>query len=263
MDYPLYPIPGFAEPVSSLTHFFGVLLSLAMGVFLIRRGWGELGRLASLLVFVFSCVFLFSMSGTYHLLEPGTTARAVLQRLDHAAIFVLIAGTMTPPHAILYRGWQRNLILGAIWALTATFITLKMVFFESVPEWLSLGGYLSMGWLGFFTAMHLWWKYGWHAIFPYLRWVYIGAMAYTVGAVLEFLRWPTLIYGVVGPHELFHIAVLFGAGSHGFFIYKLAAGVNFPTMEERRRARLRRLQRQAKLYAARRFGRAPKTTDLP
>ena len=52
-------------------------------------------------------VFLLSMSGVYHMMESGGTARAVMGRLDHSAIFVLIAGTFTPVHGILFRGWAR------------------------------------------------------------------------------------------------------------------------------------------------------------
>lgn len=256
MDYPIYPLPGIAEPVSSLTHFGGAVVSVIISVFLIKRGWGNLGRLASIVVFVGSCVFLFSMSGTYHLLEPGTTARAVFQRLDHAAIFALIAGTMTPAHAILHKGWIRIGSLAFIWGAATTGIIIKTVFFEDVPEWLSLGMYLGMGWLGFFTALHMWWRHGWSAMLPFLRPVYAGAMAYTVGAILEFFRWPTLVYGVVGPHELFHIFVLVGAGSHWLFVYMIAGGVTLPSLEERRLERIRRVQRQARVLLSRRLRRS-------
>lgn len=251
MDYPLYPLPGIAEPVSSLTHFGGAVVSLLMGVFLLRRGWGSPDRMVSLIVFVGSCVFLFTMSGFYHLLEPGTTERAVFRRLDHAAIFVLIAGTMTPPHAILFKGWARAFILVFIWGIAITGITVKTAFFESVPEWLSLSGYLGMGWMNFFTAMYLWWRHGWSALLPFMRMVYAGALAYTLGALLEFFRWPTLIYGVVGPHELFHMFVLAGAAFHWAFIYMLAGGVRLPNIEARRRERLRRVEREARWWAKR------------
>ena len=90
------PIPGFSDPVSSLTHLAGAVVSAVLGAFLIYRGRGELRRVVSLAVFVFSCVLLLSLSGVYHLLSPHTAGRSVLMRLDHAAIFVLIAGSFTP-----------------------------------------------------------------------------------------------------------------------------------------------------------------------
>lgn len=65
------PIPGFSEPVSSLSHLLGAGLLIIPGYFLLRRGRGSASRLFVLGLFVFSCVFLLSMSGVYHLLSPA------------------------------------------------------------------------------------------------------------------------------------------------------------------------------------------------
>src|SRR5687767_13132626 len=100
---PMLSIPGFGDPVSSLTHLAAAVVFAILSGFLVARGRGDAGRAASLAVFAFSCVLLLSMSGVYHLLTPDTAARAVLMRLDHAAIFVLIAGSFTPIHVILLR----------------------------------------------------------------------------------------------------------------------------------------------------------------
>ena len=67
---------------------------------LLLRSRGCHGRLYSIGIFIFSVVFLLSMSGVFHLLEPGGEPRSVLRRLDHAAIFTLIAGTFTPDTCI-------------------------------------------------------------------------------------------------------------------------------------------------------------------
>ena len=106
----IYPIPGFAEPVSSLTHLLGAAVFAVLGIFMIRKGCGHAGRAVALAVFVVSVVFMFSMSGVYHLLTPGTTGRAVLQRLDHAGIFLLIAGSFTAAHAILVCGHLQHIL---------------------------------------------------------------------------------------------------------------------------------------------------------
>ncbi len=216
----IYPIPGFSEPVSSLSHLLGAGVYAVLSIFLLWRGRGSWSRLAFLGVFVFACVFLLSMSGVYHLLAPGGSGRAVLGRLDHAAIFVLIAGTFTPAHGILFRGWGRWGPLLLIWAMAATGITLKSIFFTRCPEWLGLLLYLSMGWLGAVSGVVIWRCYGHWLVRP-LIW---GALAYTAGAVLEFLRWPVLIPGVVGPHELFHVAVLLGISWHWEFVRRFASG---------------------------------------
>src|ERR1700733_4157820 len=124
------------------------------------KGRGDLSRTISLGVFAFSTVLLLSMSGTYHLLTPGTTGRDVLQRLDHGAIFVLIAGTFTPLHVILFRGVWRWAPLLVVWTAAIAGVTLKSVFFNDMAEWVGLLFYLGMGWLGVISGGELWRRHG-------------------------------------------------------------------------------------------------------
>jgi channel protein (hemolysin III family) len=220
-DYAIYPIPGFAEPFSSLSHLIGALVFASLTFFLVRRGRGHGASIVSLSVFAFSSVFLLSMSGVYHLLMPGGTARAVLMRLDHAAIFVLIAGTFTPVHIILFRDWWRWGMLGLIWIAAITALVLKAVFFSGFPDALGVALYVGLGWLGAVPGIALWRRFGFGFIRP-LLW---GALAYTIGPVVGAIYKPVLIPGVIGAHELFHIAVLMGLGFHWYFIHRLADSV--------------------------------------
>jgi channel protein (hemolysin III family) len=213
-------MPGFTEPVSSLSHLLGAGVFTFLGAFLLRRGRGSALRLAFLGVYAFSCVFLLAMSGVYHLLSFEGAPRAVLARLDHGAIFLLIAGTCTPAHGILFRGWGRWGMLLLIWSAAAAGIALKTVFFADVAEWVGLVAYLALGWLGVVSGVALWRRNGFAFIRPLLG----GGLAYTSGGVLEFLRWPVLIPGVLGAHELFHVAVLLGAGLHWKFVWQFAGG---------------------------------------
>lgn len=212
-------IAGFSDPVSSLTHLAGALVFSVLGIVLLRRGRGERGRMAALSVFAFTCVLLLSVSGVYHLLAPGTAGREVLKRLDHAAIFLLIAGSFTPVHAILFRGAWRWGMLAGIWGAAIAGLILKTVFFATMPEWLGLAMYLGLGWLGVISALALARQYGWRSIQSIL-W---GALAYTAGALIEFLRWPVLLAGIAGPHEIFHLAVLAGISCHWAFILGIAS----------------------------------------
>lgn len=209
-----YPIPGCFEPFSSLTHLMGAGVFAVLGVVLVRRGRGSVARQCSLGIFVFTCVFLLSMSGVFHSLEPGA-ARKVLQRLDHAGIFALIAGSFTPLHWMLFRGWGRWGVLVLMWTLAATGIIFKTIFFDSFPESLGLGLYLGMGWMGLGSGIALYRRYGFGLVRP-LLW---SGLSYSAGAVLEFLRWPVLAAGVVAAHELFHLAVLAGIGLHFRFLF--------------------------------------------
>jgi len=212
-------IPGFSDPVASLTHLAGAAAFAVLGGFLIARGQGEARRVVALSIFVFSCVLLLSLSGVYHLLTPKTAARGVLMRLDHAAIFVLIAGSFTPVHAILLRERWQNYLLGGIWGAALTGLVLKTVFFDTMPAWLGLLMYLGLGWLGLISTVALARRFGVRFILP-LVW---GALAYTLGALADFLLWPVLVPGVVGPHEVFHFAVLAGIGFHWWFIRGIAS----------------------------------------
>lgn len=210
-------IPGFSDPFSSISHLVGVLVFLFLGVKLIRLTDGHRGLLAAVSVFVFSVVFLLSMSGVFHLLEHESLGRGVLQRLDHAGIFALIAGTFTPIHCILFKGFWRWGFLLLIWGLAITGITLKSIFFNEFAEWLGLVFYLGLGWLGILSAYLTHRLHGFTIIKPLLY----GALAYTAGASLEFLRLPIVISGIIGPHELFHIAVLAGIAWHWQFVKNL------------------------------------------
>ena len=216
--HPIYSIPGFTEPFSSLSHLLAAGVFLILGIWLVVRGRGSFGRVFALGLFIFSSVFLLSMSGVFHLLSEGGTARAVLQRLDHAGIFLLIAGTFTPVHAILFKGWGRWGMLALVWVTAITAITLKTIFFADISESLGLAFFIGLGWIGAVSGMLLYRRYGYEFIKPLV----FGALAYTIGAVLEYLRFPEMIPGVMGPHEIFHIAVLFGLGFHFAFVFRFA-----------------------------------------
>ncbi|MDH5516808.1 MAG: hemolysin III family protein [Gammaproteobacteria bacterium] len=213
----IFSIPGFSDPFSSISHFLGAIFFLVYGIKLIKLSRQNISHLLTTIVFVFSAVFLLSMSSIYHLLEHQSTARDVLQRLDHAGIFALIAGTFTPVHGVLFKGFWRWGMVCIIWLLAITGITLKSIFFHEMAEWFGLMLYLGLGWVGILSAFLTHRLHGFAVIRPLIY----GALAYTVGASLEFLQLPIVIPGVLGPHELFHVAVLMGIGWHWLFIRNL------------------------------------------
>jgi len=214
---PTLSIAGLADPFSSLSHLLAVPVLLVLGYRMLRRGAGDAGRVAALTVFVLAAVLLLAMSGVFHLLPVGSDGRYVMQHLDHAAIFLLIAGTFTPVHGIVFRGFWRWGMLSFIWTFAVTAVSLKMVFFDDVPEWLGLSMYLGMGWVGLLSGFLLWRCCGSAFVRP-LLW---GALAYTLGAVVDFVRFPEIIPGILGWHELFHVAILAGIGWH----WRLIAGI--------------------------------------
>lgn len=213
----LYPISGFNDPFSSLSHLTAAAVFLVLSISLLRLGWGVKSRFIALSIFSFATVFMLLMSSVYHLLSPDGVGRVVLQRLDHSAIFILIVGTMTPIHQMLFKGFMRWGWLTLIWAIAITSIVLKTIFFTSFPEWLGLALFLSLGWLGAVTGGMLWYKRD----FAFVKLLLYGGLAYTVGAIVEFVQLPVMIPRVLEAHELFHIAVLIGLAFHWKFIYKI------------------------------------------
>jgi hemolysin III len=199
------------EPVSGLTHLAGVLLALVgLGVLLVRAsGAGRVDQFVAFGVFGCSLVALYAASTLYHLLpvSPATVAR--LRKLDHVAIFVLIAGTYTPICVLALEGGWSVGVLGLVWTLALCGGLLK-VFWMDAPRWLSVGLYLAMGWLAVIAASAIF-----QAVPPGgIAWILGGGLVYSVGAVIYGFKWPNLVPGVFGFHELWHLFVLAGSACH-------------------------------------------------
>ncbi len=218
------------DPFSAITHLLGALAFAIAGVFLLKRAdphW----RRWPLAIFVCSAILLLLASTLFHTLPSGSDARAVAKRLDHAAIFVLIAGTFTPIHMILFKGALRWGVLAFVWTSAITGLVLKIIFFNDVPETLGVSAYLALGWVGLFSMVIITKRWGARFVSPMV----LGGLAYTVGAVCEFTGQPTLISGVIQSHEVFHLAVLVGLGCHWMFIRRMSVG-EIPERLPRKRA---------------------------
>ena len=116
-----YSIGGFNDPMSSLSHLVGCVIFFVLAVFLLLSVRSK-SKSAFLFCLQFSVatLFMLSMSFVYHMMAVGGTARDVMLRLDVAAIFLLIAGTFTPIHGILFTGWKRSGILAMLWTIALT-----------------------------------------------------------------------------------------------------------------------------------------------
>jgi channel protein (hemolysin III family) len=208
---------GFSEPISSIVHLLSALFFLVAGTTMIYKSNLHRLPLAGMVIYIFCAVFLFSMSGVYHLLEKETTANYVLRILDHAGIYLMIAGSFTPFQLILLKGAKRWGVLIPIWILAITGLTLTAIFFDSMPEWLLLSFFIAMGWLSLFTVYFI------RKIdFLSVKYIFSGGVLYTVGAAFDFLRWPNLIDGVLAAHELFHLFITAAAMVHFKRIWDLS-----------------------------------------
>lgn len=215
-----HAIPGFYEPFSALTHLIGATAFAVYGVALLRRARGDRGRVAFLAVYVVSSVVLLATSGVFHTLPDGSTARAVLGRLDFAAIFMLIAGTHTPIQGLFFRGIARWLPLALMWSAVVVGSVFFSVYYHELPRGLGTGVFLTLGWIAGGSGLILWRRLGTRSLGLLIG----GGVAYSVGAVCMGRDWPTLVPGVIGPHELWHVAVLSAMWMHWHFFYSYAAG---------------------------------------
>lgn len=207
---------GCAEPMSSWLHLGGALIALMATPALARTARTDHGRL-TLVIFGLSAACALALSGAYHLQAPGTAGRDVMQRLDHAGIWLLIAATFTPVHAIAFKGLSRWGMLLFIWAAALAGIVLKTMYFHSFPTWLGLLLYLALGWLGVVSIMSLARRYPFRQLKPLL----VGGLLYSVGGILSVVEFPTIWPGVIGHHELFHVAVLLALAAHWRFMAAL------------------------------------------
>jgi channel protein (hemolysin III family) len=206
-----------SDPFSSLTHLAGAIAFAGMGAQLVRAAGPDPGRRTALAVFATGCAFMLALSGCFHLLPRGSEARYLLHMADHAAIFVLIASTFTPIHAILFRGPGRWGVLTAVWTIALAGSFYKVLYFDSVPQGQGFTLYLAFGWLGLASAIALVQRFGYAFVMPLMA----GAVVYTVGAVADYVEWPVAL---IGAHGFFHIAVLIALALHWQFMRSFASG---------------------------------------
>ena len=208
---------GLRHPVSTMSHLLGAVLGVAALAALIwraqRRGIKSRAVWA-LAVYGVSMALGFAASALFHTPILSSEELVLYKKLDHAAIFVMIAGTGTALYGALRTRWASPLI-GMLWVICLGAITIKMTIWP-MPLWLTALMYVTVGWcalIGLFVIVRV---VGWRRILP-LFW---GAAVLTLGAAVFALRWPVLWPGVVEGHEVFHLLTLIGAGIHFAFIYE-------------------------------------------
>jgi P-type Ca2+ transporter type 2C len=209
--------PALQDALSSLLHLGGAVVFFALTPRLLREARGWPARL-SCGVFVAAVLGQLAASALYHALPFGDE-RAIAQRLDHAGIFLLIAGTFTPCHVIMFKGFMRWGVLSLVWLFALTSLVVKIAYFDELPESGGLVLYLAIGWIGIVSGIAALKLHGWRFVAPVLY----GGLVYTGGSLLDLARWPILPGDYVTPHDLFHVAVLGGIALHWRFIARLAA----------------------------------------
>jgi hemolysin III len=197
------------EPVNSLTHWAGAILALAGLIALLIVGWSTPAKIISLLIYGLSLIAMFSASATYHMVQAKDKVLLILRKIDHSAIYLLIAGTYTPFCVNAFDGFWKWGMLSIIWTLAIVGIVIK-VFYIKAPRWLNAGIYVVMGWLCVGAAGQM------LAVLPawVFAWLLAGGIIYTLGAVVYITKFFNFWPGVFGFHEVWHIFVLLAALAH-------------------------------------------------
>jgi hemolysin III len=186
-------------------HELGFYVAVGLGLALVTTADAGRPRLAAA---VFSaCVILcFGASALYHRPTWTPGVRSWLARLDHAGVYLLIAGSYTPfGLLVMSKGWAIP-VLTIVWAGALAAITLKFVWVHS-PKWLSATIGLGLGWVAVAAFSQLL-----RLPLAGLLLVVAGGLVYTVGAIVYVRRRPDPLPSVLGYHELFHVATLVATG---------------------------------------------------
>lgn len=176
-------------------------VAIAAGIVLIVLAEGTPAKWASA-VFMASSVLLFGNSALYHRFDWGPTTKAVLKRIDHANIMLLIAGTYTPIAVLALPPQKGLLLLVLVWSGALLGILFR-VFWINAPRWLYVALYLLLGWAAVMYLVDLL-----AASVAMMVLVIVGGLLYTGGAVCYALKKPNPWPGHFGFHEIFHVCTV-------------------------------------------------------
>lgn len=186
-------------------HEIGFFAAVGLGIPLVLTAHPGRARIAAI-VFALCVAGCFGASALYHRPTWQPNVRGWLARLDHAGVYLLIAGTYTPfGLLVLSTNWAIP-VLSIVWTGALAAILLKL-FWLKTPKWLSAAIAISLGWVAVAAISQLW-KLDAVA----LALVFVGGLMYTVGGIVYALRRPDPYPAVFGYHELFHALTVVAAG---------------------------------------------------
>ena len=196
------------EIAHAVTHGIGALLSIAGLAVLVSFSvlYGDAWHIVSSSIFGFTLIVLYSASTLYHAI-PHPDIKSILQKVDHSAIYLLIAGTYTPFTLVNLRGEWGWSLFAVVWLCALTGIVLELAV-KKRREWLSIGLYLAMGWVIVVAIEPLMSSVATGGLVLLV----LGGLCYTLGVV--FYVWYRLSYN----HAIWHVFVLAGSTLHFFAV---------------------------------------------
>jgi len=197
------------EKINIMSHAVGFILSIVALVLLVSHASinGNAWHIVSFSVFGVSLMVLYAASTVYHSAK-NPSFRKKMRIVDHAAIYILIAGTYTPFTLVTLNGFTGWLVFGITWGMAVTGITLKL-FFTGKYDAISTLMYVFMGWIIVFAIKPLIENLASEGLY----WLVAGGMAYTTGAILYSIK------KIKFNHAIFHVFVLAGSFCHFVAVY--------------------------------------------
>lgn len=186
-----------------ITHLIGTAFAIAALVAMLIIAHGNPLKSVAAAVFGSTLVLLYASSTVYHSCH-SPRLKSFLQILDHASIYLLIAGSYTPICLITLRGPWGWTLFGIVWSLAIAGVVLKSVIRSNRESWWSTGLYILMGWLAVFAIRPL------IAALPTagIAWLVAGGLCYTLGVI--FFAWKKLPFN----HAIWHLWVIAGSACH-------------------------------------------------
>ena len=184
-------------------HQWALLAAVPAGIVLVAVADGARARLATA-VYATALAAMLGASTLYHRVSWKTPGRrALARRLDHAMIFVFIAGTYTPFALLSFEGWVPEVVLICVWTGAALGLAVNVAWIDA-PKWVTAPAYLLVGWVGIIAAPQLFGEVGVAGAVLLL----VGGVLYTVGALTYATHWPNPFPRTFGYHEVFHLLVV-------------------------------------------------------
>lgn len=195
-----------------VSHAYAFFVSLLLGVLLVTEAAGSSARVAAS-VFAGSVAAMFGMSALYHRVTWRPALRRWMACLDHATVYLLVAGTYTPYAVLALDGAWRLAVLSSVWSGAAAAIALKFAWVDA-PKWLAAAVGVLLGWSGIVALPQFADEIGAAGT----SFALAGGILYTAGAIVYAARRPDPRPAVFGYHELFHALVVAGAACFYFSI---------------------------------------------
>ncbi|KJS66277.1 MAG: hemolysin III family channel protein [Peptococcaceae bacterium BICA1-7] len=197
------------EPVNTWTHFVTFIAAIVGLIFLITETRNSTSKLITMVIYGISLILLYGGSSLYHWWKTTPRRTMALKKIDHVAIYLLIAGSYTPVFYYGLGGAWKWAMLVAVWALALTGIFLKIWFIDA-PRYVSTVFYLTLGWIALVPFVQLFQNLPLGAVI----YMIMGGVAYTVGAVIYATKIFNFRPGSFGFHEVFHLFVVAGSVLH-------------------------------------------------